>query len=1025
MSNIQGWKTFVLLAVVAASVQGEARAATHSFKVRIGSAGGDAFKSLAFVVGSSPISRQVQVRRFLGVDPRVIEMSVQVVEGTASWWTTTLSETVFTLGGAPTTFAADVDDPGELPFKLGDGDIDDADLQAFENHYTGDGNLLAPDRTALGTYFDSDGDLDVDDRDRAALQAAHTGPLAIPWNKRLTLTIAASSSAPSGSMARIRIRARNRLTGETHSVFAHVTKQPSKPSLDLQEAYDIRRERDTKLAYGRYVTFDFNLRSLGADPDVIDVSVLPVSGFAFKIVDPLQHGLPVSAFRMGPGSIDEPSLPENLRPLQVQVESPAGWARGTQSALTIVARSRASGQQSRFTVNVIKAGPLWNPSDLTQGGTRHNVRPGKATTFSFTVTNTTTRANTLELTAHPTGAANGWSATLPVSRLKLQPTEQRTLVLKLVSPASAGVGAVSDWLVTVTGDDGRLLSANAVGAQVTRHRKIIYVALDGLDPQYLGLNAKATHPGSADDWLMPNVRSFLETATYYSNAESSFPHYTDPNHFAALSGTRPGSSGIASVINFYYGKDDDGAAVAFNIEDVTTDVLRYGPDGGEVTTLFDVAKQVQPTTRNALVTGKGWMQFYFEKQGGSVDVVAEGRDFPFYIPEPTLHYQGDPASDPDPEDPRYDTSIGNWGEQFGIFPDDRWVMISALKVLEAEDPDVLYVLLAGPDDTSHALGTASDPAEWDDRGTETLIDDINRVNPRAYREDVIDVIREADILFGQLMAKLDERGVRDETYVVLLADHAEITHNARPLRLQTLLESYGYSYKDDFEVLAGSSFATFYGVADSERQRFEDTLEAAPSIAPGLTANPWIVLNRSEMQSGVDARTGRRFTDVNGLYNQYFVENGAASLNLPDWPDFYVSLDAGWSFRPLNFHLGEDPYLPNLFVGGHSGPATARIPLAIAGPNLPRGLTVADPVSIIDIAPTLYALQGWDEPRNVEGRVLPGMGLPPEALDLSMSSSMAAEIPFGGPSVSTASRVFEAFLRKSPDELRHDGCGDR
>jgi arylsulfatase A-like enzyme len=47
-----------------------------------------------------------------------------------------------------------------------------------------------------------------------------------------------------------------------------------------------------------------------------------------------------------------------------------------------------------------------------------------------------------------------------------------------------------------------------------------------------------------------------------------------------------------------------------------------------------------------------------------------------------------------------------------------------------------------------------------------------------------------------------------------------------------------------------------------------------------------------------------------------------------------------------------------------------RIPLVISGPGLPAGRTVADPVSLVDVAPTILALLGLPPEPRFEGRSL-------------------------------------------------------
>ena len=72
--------------------------------------------------------------------------------------------------------------------------------------------------------------------------------------------------------------------------------------------------------------------------------------------------------------------------------------------------------------------------------------------------------------------------------------------------------------------------------------------------------------------------------------------------------------------------------------------------------------------------------------------------------------------------------------------------------------------------------------------------------------------------------------------------------------------------------------------------------------------------------------------------------------------------------------LGEDGYY---FAHGHSvGLDQVRVPLLIRAPGLPAGV-VSDPVSLLDVAPTLVRLAGCPLPATFRGRPLVGAASEP------------------------------------------------
>jgi choline-sulfatase len=65
---------------------------------------------------------------------------------------------------------------------------------------------------------------------------------------------------------------------------------------------------------------------------------------------------------------------------------------------------------------------------------------------------------------------------------------------------------------------------------------------------------------------------------------------------------------------------------------------------------------------------------------------------------------------------------------------------------------------------------------------------------------------------------------------------------------------------------------------------------------------------------------------------------------------------------------------------------TLRVPLIIAGPQVAGGVVVADPVSLVDVAPTIASMAGLDR-FDGDGRALPASGLPPPASGLRPPTS--------------------------------------
>jgi hypothetical protein len=62
----------------------------------------------------------------------------------------------------------------------------------------------------------------------------------------------------------------------------------------------------------------------------------------------------------------------------------------------------------------------------------------------------------------------------------------------------------------------------------------------------------------------------------------------------------------------------------------------------------------------------------------------------------------------------------------------------------------------------------------------------------------------------------------------------------------------------------------------------------------------------------------------------------------------------------------------NIFVGGHGGPSTQPSLLMMRGPAIDSGRISDEQSWAADVAPTLYALEGYQAPESVQGKKLMG-----------------------------------------------------
>jgi hypothetical protein len=638
---------------------------------------------------------------------------------------------------------------------------------------------------------------------------------------------------------------------------------------------------------------------------------------------------------------------------------------------------------------------------------RHLVRPGAFTTYVLTVKNPGPAAATVSLVlAGP--ETPGFSAALAETSVSLPAGGKRDVLLTLRAAPGLAAGQVAT--VTVTASAGGIGSDAAIlAAETALQRKIYFLSIDSLDPRYLELDAAGTGLGREGDWLMPNLHRLMGQAVFYPNNKVHIITATDMNHFNYLAGTMTGTSGISLVGGFIFGFDDHNQPIIKNSANIEQDLARYGAEGKHVDTLYNAAKAMNPNAWTAFVSGKNWVPELYRRPEFQIDRIVHGMRVPEFIapaeaappagvkflgravrallpgPRPSYaHDLGNPAGLPGPQDRREQSPLGRlMGISAAGFPNDAWVMDAAIAEIEQEDPDVLYVLLAAVDDAGHAYGSAFDLTEWDGRGTPGVEDDVSKFDPRASRQGILNSVREADRQSGRFLDLLAARGALDDSIVVFESDHSMVTYYRDALDAKAQLRR-ACPYKMDRDYFFGGAADIGLVIARQPDPAIvasvEKALEAWRVKNPigGQEECPVLVFNRQEMKTGFDLATGKQWMLPGEYYSEYFIEHRREGEQV--WADLLVLSAPNYKFKVQNFGLGnlgvaKLPFkLPEwgFFIGGHGSFETRSALLMVKTPGTPAAVNPAD-VYAMDVAPTLFRLNGWPLPASVDGKGLPGL----------------------------------------------------
>jgi len=518
----------------------------------------------------------------------------------------------------------------------------------------------------------------------------------------------------------------------------------------------------------------------------------------------------------------------------------------------------------------------------------------------------------------------------------------------------------------------------AVKKSKSNRKKLVFVAIDGLHPNYLELDAKGFLPGTEGNWLMPNMRAFLKKSMWYRKAKAFLPAATDMNHLNALAGTSSGQTGIIGVWAQPTGWDADGKAI------IQHSNMSFAKDdrGRPVDTLFHAWKRQWPDSKTLLMTGKEWVgeMFLGDKARQVVSMMVTGTNYPEYLEAPKRESFARPETDPDKactpvsgrlgffDGPlglsdimtrRYTGQGGSLTEfmekRSGHFPHDRWIVDSALEIFKREDPDMAYILLAQCDDGGHCIGSAWDPSEFknitpayeapqgcQDKPEYQLVSARNKL---LFKEAALNVIRDVDIQFGRLTEGLEEQGLMDRSSIILLSDHSSLNHiysqDFSSTDVMSLLEKGGLVEKKNIYAFSVSSYGVLYWRDHKETiPKARALLEAHRTLNPqsGQTECPWWVLDRDDMKNGVEG-----VCLPGELYHHYYIDVDREKSMI--WPDLIILGKNGWQIPVYN---GQVPNVGTkvptwappwrIYNGGHGSIDTLPIVAAISVPGGRTGI---------------------------------------------------------------------------------------
>ncbi|MCX5849564.1 MAG: alkaline phosphatase family protein [Deltaproteobacteria bacterium] len=507
--------------------------------------------------------------------------------------------------------------------------------------------------------------------------------------------------------------------------------------------------------------------------------------------------------------------------------------------------------------------------------------------------------------------------------------------------------------------------------------KLVIISIDSLDPGYLYLNAKGNAGGRPGNWLMPNVRAFIDGGVWFQHTRDYLPSATDMNHLNALAGTSSRQTGVLMVTNQLFDWNADGTPNnVFSSLNWTRD-----DQGRPVDTLFKAWKRASPESTIMFVSGKEWIEHEFNTADSGIDLFLSGANHPDYISAPEKRSFYNPPGMFPAVPSLWQTIFCEYlyGSSPEKFPSDYWIVDSSLKMMNRERPDFVFMLLAETDDLQHGLGSARNPKDFN------LITNIDKNNSFVYQQPILNGMKDVDTQFGKLIAGIRSMPEYRDAVIVLYSDHGHLTHNYTAasnvvfstnvdniLRDKGVISDEEKSYVN-YQALTATSFGQiwFNRATLAERRavaaQAKTVLENHRVFNPqtGRMECPWYVLDINDMKNGVPGVSA-----PGELYNPYFADNNEPGTL--HWPDITLFMKNGWQLPATaglanNFGASLPSWLPplNYFLGGHGSVDTMPIVMAFQGPDVKAGKVMADSTyaknyRIADIAVTLANMFGLE-----------------------------------------------------------------
>jgi predicted AlkP superfamily pyrophosphatase or phosphodiesterase len=567
-------------------------------------------------------------------------------------------------------------------------------------------------------------------------------------------------------------------------------------------------------------------------------------------------------------------------------------------------------------------------------------------------------------------------------------------------------------------------------------RKTYIINIDGMRADYF--NA-AGHQGG----LTPTVVDLARQGIRFTNCKDIMPANTSTNHTAIMTSTHAGSHGILGAVGYFQGLD-------FNHPRQSK---KYGcPKCGfykhqhlQVPTFYNIIKKRNKKLKTAFIPSKTWIGNIIADEdtditifpGNTKETCDKHLPNPDYVTEPEGYVLGGLAHPEDNEIlPRfYIPKNGEWDNNppgsmqipvaittADILPSDRWTIDQAIKCVDNDNPDFMYIVLMNMDFAGHTYGAPSAEVETDDIEIQNL---TPFRNPNATRDQLY--ITDSEI--SRFIQHLQKKGLYEQARIIITADHGMNTMKSmisgyskrnlfywllekaqllrtpgkKPSSLKKLiaeldidirkiladqgiymragqergLKWYNPDGAYDWCVADGGPVGYIYNASPVVQEKIKKILQQYTVDENGRLIHPvWKVLIERDMDDEVNEYTREPFYLEKGAFSEGYdhVWPSVIVFLRPHYMVPYYNDQISFGFTPLQLSM-TIPWFIDLRIatGSHGTYQEQDVPLLFVSPSepeIPQDTTIVDQVSVLDILPTINMLNGWPNPLSFEGKNL-------------------------------------------------------